>query len=272
MDLNKFLNENSDINLLKRFAFLGRRESFDGKLNYLVKISEEEDWYQKDHYTEETISIIFYYIVHTFDQLFKQGKIIISEDEDIALANTGLMTSQGDEIYFYFEKSSQYDPHSPTSNYWHLVRFIVENSREFQKLDIDKPELATYFDDYNELYFNPDLEIMVDFDHLFTDNYDRLPNTFKSMPIDTARVVFNGFLELTKKKIRRNNRIPVPQFYRDEIMFLIPVPLIGDEMIVIALEKIADTYRGNTTLTKVMAYNCARLLTKPESNWLLADK
>ena len=149
-----------------------------------------------------------------------------------------------------------------------MPKFIIENSREFQTMNMVKPELATYFDDYNELYFNPDLEISVDFDHLFTDNNERLPETFKSMPIDTARIVFNGFLDLTKKKIRRNNRIPVPQFYRDKIMFLIPVSLIGDEMIVIALEKIGDTYRGNTTLTKVMAYNCARLLNKPESNWL----
>lgn len=54
-------------------------------------------------------------------------------------------------------------------------------------------------------------------------------------------------------------------------MFLIPVKVFGKKNVVIALEKINNTYIANTVLSMGMAYNCARLLNKPESDWLLSE-
>lgn len=269
MGLERFLNSNSEINLLKRFAFLGSRESFDNKLAYLTRVAEPENWYPKDG--ETTIPVIFYYVVHTFERLFEQEKIVVNESETVALANTGLMTPQGDEILFYFEKAPTYDQTKPTSCYWYLKAFLIESDNTVVRLGMPKPEIATYFTDYNELYFDANLDIVLNFDHIFGDRNERIPDEFKNLPIEDARAIFNGFLSLTKKRIKRNNRIPVPQYYRNKIMFLIPVRILGGRNVIIAVEKMGESYKGNTTLTKNMAYNCARLLTKPESNWLLVD-
>ncbi|MDR3215163.1 MAG: DUF3825 domain-containing protein [Bacilli bacterium] len=268
-NLEKYLIENETLPKIKKFANLGGKELFNKKLKYLVNLAEEEKWNQTDIHTNEENSTIFYYILHTFDRCFDQNKIFITEDETNAYFNTGLMTKKGEEIIGKFIRNNFHDPYDVNSNYWFFKEFILDNSRSFMDECNIKLEIATYFDDFNELYFNPNLDIVINFEHIYKDNYERLPNELQSMEIEIAKYVFEGYLNFTKKKIMRNNRIPVPQFYKNKIMFLIPVRVFDSKTIVIALEKINDTYRGNTILSVGMAYNCARLLYKPESDWLL---
>ena len=56
-------------------------------------------------------------------------------------------------------------------------------------------------------------------------------------------------------------------------MYLVPLKIpIGEdtyETMALAVEKINNQYRANTIFTKEIAYEKARLLMKPESNWLL---
>lgn len=269
--LDKYLNCKVEMNRLRRFAFLGVKADLDSKLKALTLMAEPEEWYIKGKIDSDSISIIFYYIVHTFEQCYKQEKVIVDANEDYAVFNTGLLNIQGDEIYGLFTRSRTYQPDNPASNYWHLQEFIKESDRKFISLAVKKPELATYFSDYNELYFDPNLDISLHYDHIYLDNNNRLPESLRMLPIETSKIVFDGFLNHTKKKIRRNNRIPVPQYYNDRIMFLIPVSVFNNETLVMAVERVENQYIVNTVLTMGMAYNCARLLTKPESNWLLAE-
>lgn len=272
MNFDKYLNNREELPLLKRFASLGsaKKGDFEKKLNYLINIAEHEEWNQTDVHTGRNNSTIFYYIIHTFDRCFKQGKIYIDNTEENALFNTGLMDIQGNEIYGHFVKSQFFNNTELSSNYWYFKAFLKSNEKEFVHICLIRPETATYFSDYNELYFDPSFDIEVNFDHFYDDNYDRLPSSLQMIDKDHARLVFDGFLNFTKKKIKRNNRIPVPQFYDDKITFLIPIKVFENDVVVIALEKINNVYVANTVLTMGMAYNCARLLNKPESNWLLS--
>lgn len=272
MDLKKYLNNKLDLPLIKRFAVLGKNNDFEGKLNFLIDLAEPELWNQTDIHTKRKNSTIFYYIVHTFDRCFNQEKIFIDDVEENAFFNTGLMTVQGNEIFGHFIKSFYYNQNDENSNYWYFKGFIKNNDKEFITKCGETPEIATYFEDFNELYFDPKSDIEINFDHIYDDNFDRLPIELQTLDKETARHVFEGFLDFTKKKIRRNNRIPVPQFYDGRIMFLIPVKVFGKKTVVIALEKINNTYIANTVLSMGMAYNCARLINKPESDWLLAKE
>lgn len=269
MDLKQYLNNNEDLPLLKQFSTLGKSSDFNKKLNFLITIAEPEKWNQLDIITGYDNSIMFYYIIHTFDRCFNQEKIFISPSEDDAFFNTGLMDTQGNEIFGHFVKSFFYDPKNKNENYWYLKDFMKQNDRNFIALCDKNPETATYFEDYNELYFDPKIEINLNFDHFYDDNFDRLPNSLTQLEKNIALMVFEGFLKHTIKRIKRNNRIPVPQFYNGKISFLIPIKVFNEEIVVIAVEKINNQYRGNTVLSMGMAYNCARLLNKPESNWLL---
>jgi len=81
----------------------------------------------------------------------------------------------------------------------------------------------------------------------------------------------------TKKRVYRNYKTAVPQFYRDKggagcMQLLLPLCLEdpGKADLALAIEKneAGNAYRGSTVLTLDMAYNNARLLARPDTEWL----
>lgn len=268
MNLKEYLVEKNDLPLLKLFSDLGAKGDFEKKLNFLLSIAEQEKWDQTDIHTGYKNSTLYYYILHTFDRCFEQERIFINSDETVSVFNTGLMDKLGNDIYGRFTVSNYYDG-TKSKNYWWFKDFLRGNDKEFLTICDSAPKPPSYFNDYNELYFDPELELVLNFDHIYDDNLERLPESLVKLGKEIAIKVFEGFLGFTLKRIKRNNRIPVPQFYDGKISFLIPVTIFNDDIVVIAVEKINNQYRGSTVLTMGMAYNCARLLTKPESNWLL---
>ncbi len=82
-----------------------------------------------------------------------------------------------------------------------------------------------------------------------------------------------GALEYAKIRIKENYKAAVPQYFNKKIQFLIPISL-GDPSIVdlsLAVGKEGGVYTGHTCLTLDMAYNNARLIAKPESDWLVGN-
>ena len=79
-----------------------------------------------------------------------------------------------------------------------------------------------------------------------------------------------GSIEIMKMKISMNYKLAIPQYYNNQIQLLLPLYLLGNETpdLALAVTKVGDRYQGHTCLTLDMAYNNARLIAKPESNWL----
>ena len=145
--------------------------------------------------------------------------------------------------------------------------------RQFLNAFSSIPEIATYTDNYEELYFNPDYPIILSTDHILDDNWERIKEV---VPLSKSIVkgLLVGVVEEAKKRIRRNMRLVIPQFYNNQIMYLLPIqiPVDDDKFETMALAVELTTtkqYRANTIFTKAMAYEKARLLMKPESNWLM---
>lgn len=270
MGYDEYLTSREDKHLLRRFAYIGSRDAFSKKLRFLEGIAEKgEKWRFYDQSVPGGVmDVLYHYVMHTFDRVYQQNKISIDKDETAAAFNTGLLTDAGQEIYCTFSVFDHYDRDDPTKNYWYLQGFFNESHRNYLNLNLDAPKMATYFEEYNELYFDPDLEISINYEHIIVDNADRLPPRMREMDMSNAASFLGGSLDTARKRIRRNSRIPVPQFYNGEIMFLIPLKIFG-ETVVLAVEKHDGQYRANTVLTFSMAYNNARLLARPESNWLM---
>jgi hypothetical protein len=83
-------------------------------------------------------------------------------------------------------------------------------------------------------------------------------------------MLFDGAVQLAKKKIESNYKVAVPQYYQGKIQFLLPICLLDMEKVDLALAvtKQNGYYTGNTCLTMDMAYNNARLIAKPGDEWL----
>lgn len=259
------MTDTNDYTFIHNYAFCGASEGFDSMISYLSEIAEDEIW---TFNSNQPNSLLKKYIIGTFSQCKKQDKVQYSDDQKYSCFNTGLLTPNGNDIIALFEKNNR-----PDAQPWILRGFKDKCNREFMNLFSQVPELASYTTNFEELYFNPEYNIIVNTDHILDDNWDRIEKII-ALSKTVVKTLLVGVVEEAKMRIKRNLRLVVPQFYHDKIMYLVPIriPISDDvyETMALAVERTnTSQYRANTIFTKEMAYEKARLLMKPESNWLI---
>ena len=183
----------------------------------------------------------------------------------VALLSGALMSLQG---IFNTEVTKQ-------SSIWAAAGWVQLTAfHELGEIGIkERPERANYFEHSELLLLDWHYPIDIHYKHILDDkrNQERLPKEFlkSSNKINTI----NGALDSMKKKVSANYKLAIPQYYDGKIQLLLPLCLMSDDKpdIAIAVTKKENSYQGHTCLTLDMAYNNARLIAKPESNWLIAE-
>lgn len=216
----------------------------------LSSIAAEESW-SNDTYPNK--GILANYIVKTYNKLQTERNVIFGSD--YALFNTGLFTKYYESIYAYQSGSD--------------ISFLTGYELGCIKIK-ERPERANYFENPELLLFDWHYPIDVHYKHILDDdkNKERLPKDF----LNSANMVtiLNGAIDTMKKRVSANYKLAVPQYYDGKIQLLLPLCLLSDNIpdIAITVTKTETCYQGHTCLTLDMAYNNARLIAKPESNWL----
>ena len=86
----------------------------------------------------------------------------------------------------------------------------------------------------------------------------------------------NGAIEVAKKRASWNYRTAIPHYFPTlkELQFLLPLCLLLDNQVDAALsvQKTDTGYLGNTVLPLDWAYKSARLVCRPDSDWLAPDQ
>jgi hypothetical protein len=107
---------------------------------------------------------------------------------------------------------------------------------------------------------------------MIQDNKDRFPAPYNTMPDHTLQYLINGCISDTKEKLKRNYKLAVPQYFitGGTIQLLIPLCLstVDTADLAIVVEDYGTMYRASTCLTLDMAINNARLLARPDRDWL----
>ena len=239
------------------FVFWG---DYNERIDKLASLSPEK-WSSGDK-TDK--SILKNYINYTFLKLEEEGKII--QESDYALFNTGLFTEYYEYIYCYMEKNKL-----PDKQPWYVKDFYTQY--ELGNIGISElPDRADYFQDPSLLVFDANCRINVQYKHIFSDeeNLKRLPESLRDSKI--LPVIFEGAVERMKKKVVANYKIAVPQYYNHTIQLLLPLSLQEEDKpdlaLVVTKNKSGNFYQVHTCLSLEMAYNNARLIAKPNSNWL----
>lgn len=82
--------------------------------------------------------------------------------------------------------------------------------------------------------------------------------------------LLNGTIDDAKKRLKRNYKTAIPQYYNGNIQLLLPICLMSKSKADLALviENCDGNYRASTCLTLDMAINNARLIAKPDDEWL----
>lgn len=235
---------------------------FNASVNDLSVLAMAESWDYKNH-PSGTKPILWNYIHHTFSKVQSENKIEVSGN--FSLFNTGLVTGNQEEIFGYFEKNK--NPHAKSEWFFHGWR--KKSDRDLMKFT-KLPEVANYFDNPNELIYDTRLELRINIDHIIVDNKDRFPQPIISMDDHILATLLEGTVEDAKRRIKRNYKTAIPQYFKGKLQLLLPLCLMSKSKADLALvvEKENDTYRATTCLTLDMAINNARLIAKPDDEWL----
>lgn len=240
------------------FFYLG---DISNKLNILSELTKEK-WSFGD---KTDNSILKNYLQYTFIKLYNDKEIIIKDN--YCLFNTGLFTEYYEPIYAYGIPNE-----AKGQQNWYLDKFYTDY--DLGNIGVtERPNRANYFEDPSLLIFDVKCPINVQYRHILEDdeNLKRFPKKLQNSPM--LCTLFNGAVDTMKRKVMANYKLAVPQYFDGKIQLLLPIclenPNKADIALVVTKNIDGGFYQGHTCLTMEMAYNNARLIAKPDSNWLL---
>lgn len=255
------------------FAFFA---DFYKTLDSLESLAMPEKWCPSSVPAERTNKknpILESYFHHTFKRLWSeyckaetddQRQKIIYFDGNIACFNTGLFTANYSPIYAYFRRAVKETDRRPFSFY----SFEDASSNYLSSVSC-LPRRANYFSDIRELIYDANLELRANVNHILDENISRFPPDLSSNKA-MLLILFTGAIDIAKKRVQANYKVAVPTYYRDEICLMLPLCLRDSEKTDLALAVVRKEgfYVAKTCLTLDMAYNDARLIAKPDNEWL----
>lgn len=221
--------------------------------------------------------VLFSYLNQTFSKILLQNKIIsaISRDgkQEFAYFNTGLVTKEQDEIYAYFCQNEQYRELTGwgiSIPKWKFVEFNTDQSR-YSKYFTELPKMATFFEDTEttQLIFDTSIKVTIKKDHIKKRKH-RFPEKIAKLDDNVFFDEINKALELATKRARRNYKTAIPHYYDNKIQFLLPLCMTSkiDADLALVVNRDENSYIAHTVLSLDQAFNNARLLAKPDREWL----
>jgi cold shock CspA family protein len=240
----------------------------------LADLAEPEHWNYQENPAKDKFAILRSYIKYTFLRLNElPDHVPVSVDGTHLSFNTGLVTPFQEQIFAVFRRRPAGEIGPP----WILKTFEKASSVAFLQLfGGNPPPLAWYYDEPSQLVFVTGIPLSVNVEHVPHDPA-RFPEVLKNLsPHDLAALV-NAKAPEAIERVRRNYKTAIPQFYRDgksgqaKMQLLLPVALLRRDVVELALavdRPASNVYLGRTVLTLDWAYNNARLLTRPDTDWL----
>jgi len=234
-----------------------------------------------DKYANQAVPKLKNYLNYTFKRLVElerssPGKhFLASGDGDWITFNTGLQNPHGSDLLAVFQRYKIRPdlPQKPTSD-WVFKGCYAPNDRQYQsRFGTVVPDIAWYSTDSRDFIFDTGYGLEKEvFDHLFERAKERagLPN----VPDEVVRNYLRGALENLIPKIRRNYKVAIPVYYVEEMRMQMLLPFNSasnaNETSCFLVERDYDLkmYRLKTIFDLDQAYFSARLITRPDRDWL----
>ncbi len=239
-------------------------------LESLAKLAEPEDWVGTDSDVARPLPILDSYLRYTYARLHLEGKICVAEEGEYAAFNTGLLTPHAEDVFALFARNR-----NENAQPWVFLRWAPESDRLIMQQFPEPPEMAEYVHTAADLVYDWPRPLKLAYEHILVDNIERFPPDLRQTTM-RARQALDLAVAWALKRVRRNYKTVVPQWYprlgAAGAQFLMPLDLSGDHDVDLALVVSAvgeSAYRGHTVLTLDMAYTNARLVARPDSDWLV---
>jgi hypothetical protein len=201
---------------------------------------------------------------------------VLSLDQSWACFNTGLQDRHAADLYCIFQK---YIPPPNPANAKPVADWVYRGTATAREnayrshFSTTLPGLAWYSSDSRDYIFNAEYTIDTDiFDHMFDRAKERsgLPDT---APDESVRNYLKGAIENLVPKIKRNYKTAIPMYFIEEkrMQLLLPFHSTNGRDISCFLVERDDAnrvYKIKTILDMDQAYFAARLITRPDKEWL----
>lgn len=235
----------------------------------------------QDKYANQAYPKLRNYLNYTFKRLVTleqqaPGQFFIkSPDGNWITFNTGLQNAHGSDLMVIFEKyKPRFGMPQRETPDWVFKGCYPPGDRHYQAhFGTNQPDIAWYSKDSRDYIFDTEYSLDRDvFDHLFERAKARagMPN----FSDDVVRNYLRGALENLIPKIRRNYKVAIPVFYVEEQRMQLLLPFSSasnaNEVSCFLVERDDNlrTYRIKTIFDLDQAYFSARLITRPDRDWL----
>ena len=306
--IDKVYSKDKNTKSLLNWAWMG---DYKQVILDLKNLALKERWYYKNQNPKFPFPILSKYLTYTFYRLASEpNKIVVSEK--YASFNTGLVDKRYEPIFALFEKNkvsgkqkwyfhefcipgedkagkiltSYFNPLPKRAHYFghisdmvydinasepqldwsHIIlenvaRFPFEFLLENNPTGFELQETVGMTIIEQDAYFN-ELAIAIEHD---SKTYRSIKNRLKDS------------VDLALKRVQWNYKTAIPMYYpkTNKVSLLLPLALLDDEIIDLALvieRTHSGNYLGHTVLPLPWAYSNARLITRPDSDWLIAEQ
>lgn len=240
--------------------------------NLYNRLIYKENW-EKDRYYQ--LREYIKRIIQKVDRDIKNNYIngyIVGKNKDIICINSGLMDKYLNDIYLVRNKAEN------TITIVDAKVYLVNLGFEMQDI-IEMPTTIKFYKDAKELIFSGnirefDLENTNRLNHIIEERRHRFPEKYRDLKSDVLCSKIRASITTAIKMSEHDYKyfIPMYNFQRDMIQFLVPIYLdngIDEKPEVVAIiDNINSFYSINTIISLEDAYNNARLICKPDTNWL----
>lgn len=237
----------------------------------LARLALPEDW---DDDESRPYSILFNYFKYYTRRVLEEGVWVESASPSglrVASFDTGLLSRHFQPIYAVFEQNRNEDRQP-----WVHKEWASPASGRLRDFD-DPPGRALFFREPVEVVYDPRLPIVARLEHIIGDNVDRYPAELRDNAY-LRQAALEKAIDVAEAKARTNWRLAAPQFYwpatgeAGRVQLLLPLALVDPDRVDLALvidrDEAHSCYRAYTVLPLDWAYRNARLITRPEADWL----
>lgn len=280
---------------------------WDSRLQVLAGLAEKERWTYRSVPDLSPLPVLDGYIRYTFLRVYEQGEVTETERFSCFNTGL-LTPNQEEifGVFRVSDLFNPSQAVGPGNKRWFLTSWARAGDSQLTDF-LDFPGLATYWTDAAELIFNPGLQVQLNLDHIIRDNLNRFPTELgghldvNGVPTDlvvspdieieageskeaaallmerpdfqvplATRNALEGAMKHSIRLAQRSYRIAVPQYHHGRIQLLLPLYLRNSERpdLALTLERHGAWYRAATVLYPDWAFRHARLLSRPNSEWL----
>jgi hypothetical protein len=272
-----------------------------------LALQEDWEFKEAPQNAARPFPILYSYLIHTFGKLALEGKVLVNEEASVAAFNTGLVDPRYEPIHAFFAAQDDprapwqldglciagegadgqklvryFSPLPSPAHYFGNPMDLLYDTRsgkpelDWQRVIIERIE--RYPAEFVKDHWPPGFTAQDVTGFTLAQRkayYADLGNAIQKDSRTYRRIMnrVKDAIDLSIKRVSWNFKTAIPTYYPrvKRVQLLLPVCLLSDDTVDLALavEKTpSGAYLGHTMLPLDWAYKNARLVCRPDSDWL----